>query len=151
MFYQALHHSSSPTVSFNVTRQSTPSAGRGRGSRTYRASNLSGRGRGRRPPHCQLCLTNGHYANMCPRLSSFASQPPAINDDLAKAFAAQCHVTSAAPDWYVDSDATDHMTATTDNVSNATPASVPILSLLEIISAFQSRIPVLLVYLIIWS
>ncbi|PWA54489.1 ribonuclease H-like domain-containing protein [Artemisia annua] len=48
---------------------------------------------------------------------------PLFDDDLAKAFVAQCHVASGAPDWYVDSGATDHMTATTDNITNVTPAS----------------------------
>ncbi|KAJ9556147.1 hypothetical protein OSB04_010761 [Centaurea solstitialis] len=124
LFSQALHRSSSPTVAFTATHQSQPSAGRGRGGRSSRAPNQNGgRGRGRRPPHCQLCRTNGHYANLCPQLSSFASRPPAVNDELAKAFAAHCHVTTATPDWYVDSGATDHMTATSDNVTNATPAS----------------------------
>ncbi|GKG61310.1 hypothetical protein Tco_0619035, partial [Tanacetum coccineum] len=28
---------------------------------------------------------------------------PVIDDDLAKAFVSQCHVGSAAPDWYVNS------------------------------------------------
>ncbi|GJU66919.1 putative RNA-directed DNA polymerase [Tanacetum coccineum] len=123
MFYQALHRSSSPTVAFTATHQPPPSAGRGRGGRSARAPNeTGGRCRGRRPPHCQLCQTNGHYANNYPQLPSFASQTPVIDDDLAKAFVAQCYVGSAALDWYVDSGATDHMTATTDNVTNVTPA-----------------------------
>ncbi|GJW31652.1 retrovirus-related pol polyprotein from transposon TNT 1-94 [Tanacetum coccineum] len=123
LFYQALHRSSSPTVAFTATHQPPPSAGRGRGGRSARAPNeTGGRGRGRRPPHCQLCRTNGYYANKCPQLPSFASQSPVIDDNLAKAFVAQCHVGFAAPDWYVDSSATDHMTATTDNVTNVTPA-----------------------------
>ncbi|GKB04384.1 retrovirus-related pol polyprotein from transposon TNT 1-94 [Tanacetum coccineum] len=48
---------------------------------------------------------------------------PVIDDDLAKAFVSQCHVGSIAPNWYVDSGATDYMTTTTDNITNVTPAS----------------------------
>ncbi|GJW67898.1 hypothetical protein Tco_0122322 [Tanacetum coccineum] len=48
---------------------------------------------------------------------------PVIDDEIAKAFVSQCHVGSAAPDWYVDSGATYHMTTTTDNITNVTPAS----------------------------
>lgn len=43
---------------------------RGRGGKTSRGGGGRGRG-GRRPPHCQLCRTNGHYASSCPDLSSY--------------------------------------------------------------------------------
>nr|GEX36814.1 putative ribonuclease H-like domain-containing protein [Tanacetum cinerariifolium] len=91
---------SSPTFTFTATHQPPPLAGRGRGGRSTRAPNeTGGRGRRRYPPHCQLCRTNGHFVNKCPQLPSFASQSPVNDDDLAKAFVAQCHVGSAAPDW----------------------------------------------------
>ncbi|PWA91410.1 hypothetical protein CTI12_AA080840 [Artemisia annua] len=82
-----------------------------------------GRGRGqqqRRPPHCQLCRTNGHYASACPELHSFASKAPS-DESLVKAFHAQCHVTDDSPDWRADSGATDYMVPPTDSVHNSTP------------------------------
>ncbi|GKA96928.1 zinc finger, CCHC-type containing LTR copia-type gag-polypeptide [Tanacetum coccineum] len=60
-----------------------------------RASNSNGgRGRGgRRPPHCQLCRTNGHYASSCPSLHTYASNAATSDANLAQAFTSQCHVT----------------------------------------------------------
>ncbi|KAM0054710.1 putative RNA-directed DNA polymerase [Helianthus debilis subsp. tardiflorus] len=63
----------------------------------------------RRAPHCQLCRTNGHYANKCPKLSSFAAASNR-DEDIAQAFHAQCQVTTDGPDWTADSGATSHMT-----------------------------------------
>lgn len=104
----------------SLTRQGIfPSSGfRGRGGRNPRG----GRGRGRRPPHCQLCRTNGHYANSCPQLASFANASPSRDSDLARAFHAQCHVNTLAPDWYVDSGALDHMVSSSASVTNSTPS-----------------------------
>nr|GEY99451.1 putative zinc finger, CCHC-type [Tanacetum cinerariifolium] len=82
---------------------------------------LALRGRGRRPPHCQLCRTKGHYANKCPDLPQYATKATTNESDLANAFHAQCHVTSLSLDWYVDSEATDHMTSSLENVNNTTP------------------------------
>ncbi|KAI3806022.1 hypothetical protein L1987_21912 [Smallanthus sonchifolius] len=66
----------------------------------------------------QLHWTTSHYANACPKLSSFASQTAPNSDDLATSFDAHCHVNTSRPDWYVDSGATDHMTTSTETVSN---------------------------------
>ncbi|GJU90139.1 retrovirus-related pol polyprotein from transposon TNT 1-94 [Tanacetum coccineum] len=90
-----------------------------------RASNSNGgRGRGgRRPPHCQLCRTNGHYASSCPSLHTYASNAATSDANLAQAFTSQCHVTQGHPDWYVDSGATAHMTSSPDNVSHSAPHS----------------------------
>ncbi|KAI3719151.1 hypothetical protein L6452_20045 [Arctium lappa] len=120
LFVRAIHGSSSPAVAFSAhfPRQSLNS--RGRGSRGSRGSRNIG-GRGRRSPHCQLCRKDGHYANFCPNLATYATQAPSTDDQLARAFHAQCHVTSGGPDWYVDSGATDHMTASSDSVSSPTP------------------------------
>ncbi|XP_076884115.1 putative serine/threonine-protein kinase CST [Bidens hawaiensis] len=74
----------------------------------------------RRPPNCQLCRTDGHYANKCPRVSSFASASN-TNEDITQAFQAQCHVTTEAPDWLADSVATTHMTNSTGPLHNTIP------------------------------
>nr|KAJ0209912.1 hypothetical protein LSAT_V11C400165660 [Lactuca sativa] len=108
LFLKSLHDSSPPPVAFSaVTDPKSITLNRGRGGRSSRG----GRGRGRRPPHCQLCRINGHFANACPNLASLATRAPSMDLDLAKAFNAQCHVTSAGPCWYVDSGASDHMTS----------------------------------------
>lgn len=120
LFLKSLHGSTTPTVAFTAQSRDTP-VNRGRGGRSSRG----GRGRGRRSPRCQLCRLDGHYANVCPRLATYVTPPPVSDDHLAKAFHAQCHVSSAGPDWYVDSAATDHMTSSSSTVSQAAPYSGP--------------------------
>ncbi|GKA27962.1 zinc finger, CCHC-type containing LTR copia-type gag-polypeptide [Tanacetum coccineum] len=94
------------------------------GGRSNRGNHSRGRGRGhnRRPPHCQLCLTNGHYATTCPSLYTYATQAsPSSDESLAKAFHAQCHVNTNTPNWHVDSGATDHMTPACDSLHHSSP------------------------------
>ncbi|GJS69024.1 retrovirus-related pol polyprotein from transposon TNT 1-94 [Tanacetum coccineum] len=52
-----------------------------------------------RPPHCQLCHTNGYYASSCPSLYTYASNAAISDANLAQAFTSQCHVNSWHPDW----------------------------------------------------
>ena len=91
LFLKSIHGAVTPTVAFSA--QSTDSqASRGRGGRNFRLS----------PPHCQLCRTNGHYANACSQLNRFASSIPGFpapgsDANFARAFHAQCHVTSSGP------------------------------------------------------
>ncbi|GKA34825.1 zinc finger, CCHC-type containing LTR copia-type gag-polypeptide, partial [Tanacetum coccineum] len=101
---------------------SNNSHGRG-GSFSSRGTSSRGRGRGqnRRPPHCQLCRTNGYYASACPSLATYATQASTTDESLAKAFHAQCHVTTNSPDWHVDSRATDHMTSSCDSLNYEAP------------------------------
>ncbi|KAI3700963.1 hypothetical protein L2E82_45604 [Cichorium intybus] len=113
IFLRSLHGSGPPPVAFNT--QTTPTHNKGRG-RSFR----SGRGRGRRPPYCQLCHTKGHYASACPQLATFASHAPVFDTEFAKAFHVQCHATSSGPDWFVESGATDHMTTSTDSITQPT-------------------------------
>ncbi|KAM0045580.1 putative RNA-directed DNA polymerase [Helianthus debilis subsp. tardiflorus] len=86
--------------------QSTGSYNRGQSSNsTNQSSTVS-----RRPPHCQLCRTNGHYANKCPKLATFVASA-AGTEDIAHAFHAQCHLQNEeAPDWATDTGADRHMT-----------------------------------------
>ncbi|GJZ67929.1 uncharacterized mitochondrial protein-like protein [Tanacetum coccineum] len=73
------------------------------------------------PPHCQLYKSQGYYASSCLKLTSYADSANPIDDTLACAFHAQCHFLSAAPDWYVDLGASDHMATSSDYVSNPKP------------------------------
>ncbi|GKB81282.1 putative RNA-directed DNA polymerase, partial [Tanacetum coccineum] len=67
------------------------------GGRAGNSNGGIGRG-GRRPPHCQLCRTNGHYASSCPSLHTYASNAATSDANLAQAFTSQCHVTQGHPD-----------------------------------------------------
>ncbi|PWA80596.1 zinc finger, CCHC-type, Gag-polypeptide of LTR copia-type [Artemisia annua] len=98
-----LNGSTVQPVAFNTTtrastRQQTEhssSHGRGRNNYSNRGGSSRGRGRGyRRPPHCQLCRQEGHYATQCPDLNTFASRPAAVDANLARAFQAQCNMVS---------------------------------------------------------
>ncbi|KAM0036814.1 putative RNA-directed DNA polymerase [Helianthus debilis subsp. tardiflorus] len=118
LFIQSLYGSTSPIVAFNARVDRTQFNNHGCGARSPRG----GRGHGRRPPHCQLCRKDGHFANNCPQLASFTQQAPGNDSELAKAFLAQCHVTTSGPDWSVaDTGATDHMLNSTDNIIKPEP------------------------------
>ncbi|GKC23992.1 putative RNA-directed DNA polymerase [Tanacetum coccineum] len=80
-----------------------------------------GRGQNRHPPHCQLCHTNGHYASACLSLATNTTQASTTDESVAKAFHAQCHVTTKSLDWHVDLGATDHMTSSCDSLNHAAP------------------------------
>ncbi|GKC20109.1 putative RNA-directed DNA polymerase [Tanacetum coccineum] len=93
LFLQSLHGTPTQPAGFHVETTNTNSAQGG--GRSNRGNHSRGRGRGhnQRPPHCQLCLTNGHYATTCPSLYTYATQAsPSSDESLAKAFYAQCHV-----------------------------------------------------------
>lgn len=121
LFLQSLHGTPTPPAAFHVQNTNNNYAqGRGRSVNSH-GNNSRGRGRGRRPPHCQLCRTNGHYASSCPNLHTYATKANSSDDSLAKAFHAQCHVTTNTPDWHADSGATDHMTPTCDSLNHVAP------------------------------
>ncbi|KAJ9542434.1 hypothetical protein OSB04_028940 [Centaurea solstitialis] len=118
LFMAVLHHQ----WHSRLTPTGSPSPSRGRGGRfSHAPNNVSGRGgwgRGHRPPHCQLCRQDGHYANTRLRLASYATQAISSDNNLASPFLTQCHVSSSGLDWYVDSGATYHMTPSTQTVTN---------------------------------
>nr|GEX10152.1 hypothetical protein [Tanacetum cinerariifolium] len=102
-FLQSVTGPTAAPVAFVATSthgSSSHNANRGRGGRTqYRGGSNRGRSRGnRRPPHCQLCRTDGHYAPQCLDLHTFANRPPTIDANLAQAFQAQCNVSTSSPD-----------------------------------------------------
>ncbi|XP_022031504.1 uncharacterized protein LOC110932482 [Helianthus annuus] len=88
IFMLSLHGTQQLSVAF--TAQSHRSGNQSRSNPNSSYSNRghgrgrsAGRGHGRRPPHCQLCRTVGHYANLCPNLASFAKQDAPIDANLA--------------------------------------------------------------------
>ncbi|GJV61904.1 retrovirus-related pol polyprotein from transposon TNT 1-94 [Tanacetum coccineum] len=92
MFLQSLHGSATPPAAFFSQQQNRSGFTRGR-QQGYsrgggRGSNQNGgRGRGgRHPPHCQLCITNRHYASSCPDLHTYASNISTSDANLAQAF-----------------------------------------------------------------
>ncbi|KAD3068636.1 hypothetical protein E3N88_36516 [Mikania micrantha] len=118
LFLKSIHATESPTVAFNSR---SIRGGRGGRGGQFRPPSSGGRGRGRRTPHCQLCRQDGHYANHCPTLPSFASQAAPAASDIANAFLAQCHVASSSPDWIADTGATDHMNQAATNLHKSAP------------------------------
>ncbi|XP_076886107.1 uncharacterized protein LOC143535854 [Bidens hawaiensis] len=115
IFLETLNGHSTPQATFSAqssqfsshSKSPRDSSQRGR----FRGSS-SGRGRvtnTRRPPHCQLCRKDGHYASACPSLASYAQRVVPLDANLAQAFHAQCHITPNTPDWTADSGATVHM------------------------------------------
>ncbi|GJT08980.1 retrovirus-related pol polyprotein from transposon RE1 [Tanacetum coccineum] len=95
MFLQSISDSFVAPVAFNTTHRSSIDSSRGRGSirdrSLYHGSFNRGRGRGtRRPPHCQLCRTKGHYANEFPDLATYARAhmtPSLTNLDAVSSYA----------------------------------------------------------------
>ena len=120
LFLQTVNGSTVQPVAFNTTnrastgQQTEHSSSRGRGRNNYsnRGGSSRGRGRGyRRPPHCQLCRQEGHYATQCPDINTFENRPATIDANLARAFQAQWNVATQSPDWCVDSRASSYMTS----------------------------------------
>ncbi|XP_071729369.1 uncharacterized protein [Rutidosis leptorrhynchoides] len=104
LFLQSVSDSVVAHVAFNTasSNNSTNITSRGRGKSYMRGSSSRGMGRGnRRPTHCQLCRTDGHYAKKCPDIQTFAR-------GLATLDANQYNTT---PNWYVDTGASAHMTS----------------------------------------
>ncbi|KAJ0545404.1 putative RNA-directed DNA polymerase [Helianthus annuus] len=122
LFTQNLHGTTTPPAAFHVQGKRDSSL-QSRSLSSYRGSSSRGRGRSKnnRQPRCQLCRTYGHYASACPDLRSYATQSPALDDSLVKAFHAKCHVTEDTPDWTGDTRATDYMTPTPDCLHYSTP------------------------------
>lgn len=135
MFQQSMESSGASPVAFaasNQQRKSTHSTNN-RGSPSQQVSGLSSSGsqnryqqpspgnngkgqRPKRPPHCQICRTNGHYADACP--DRYASKSPTAAN-IAEAFQSGCSLGSpTTSDWYLDTGATAHMTASTTSLSD---------------------------------
>lgn len=105
------------TVIFTISGQ-----GRSRGSENLiTCDNYNNNRGGRRPPHCQLCRTQGHYAGSCPNLASYAAAATPFDDSMGQVFHAPYHVSTMSPNWYVDSGASDHMTNSSDSIFNLKP------------------------------
>ncbi|KAF5821146.1 putative RNA-directed DNA polymerase [Helianthus annuus] len=123
IFLQTINTQTTPQAAFSAhtnrpsnrtQTHSSRDSSRGR----FRGSS-SNRGRfqqNRRPPHCQLCRKDGHYANACPNLATYAQRATPLDAHLAQAFNAQCNVN---PDWTADSGATTHMLRSTDGLDEA--------------------------------
>ncbi|RVW80531.1 putative mitochondrial protein [Vitis vinifera] len=117
---RSLKSSEPTTATFTTTNRSrttshgTPFAFRSnqRGHSHSHNNNSSNRGRtysghGGRPPRCQICRIEGHYADRC-------NQRYARTDSsahLAKAFNTSCSLSGPkAADWFLDTEASAHMT-----------------------------------------
>ncbi|GKB69844.1 uncharacterized mitochondrial protein-like protein [Tanacetum coccineum] len=115
--------SSSPaTVAFVAeSGRSSSSSGHGFSPRSGRGGRSGGRGRGHRPPHCQLYRQTGHYADKCPDLYTFANRGYSLDANLAQAFHAKCGVYDDSSYWFVDSGASTHMTSSSASLDSTMP------------------------------
>ncbi|GJR59577.1 ribonuclease H-like domain-containing protein [Tanacetum coccineum] len=99
LFRSSLHGTITPSAAFNAQHNITNSQDRGH---AFSSRGMSSRGRGcgsnRRPPHYQLCRTNGQYASSCPSIASYTTQASSTDESLARAFHAQCNVTTNSLD-----------------------------------------------------
>ncbi|KAJ0448581.1 putative transcription factor interactor and regulator CCHC(Zn) family [Helianthus annuus] len=139
LFVKALHGSSSHSVAFFAQTQTPKSgcsgqfrpnyrpgrSGKYRPNRPTPSGSWSGRDSGqfwsKRPPTCQLCRKQGHYATQCYQLQSFAASGNISEANLAHAFHAQCTI----PDWTGDTGASDHMVPNNNSLSGSTPTQGP--------------------------
>ncbi|XP_076949297.1 uncharacterized protein LOC143621895 [Bidens hawaiensis] len=121
LFLQTLNTQSPPPAAFSAQSNrfsQHPKSSCGSSSGRFRGSSYR-RGRSttnRRPPYCQLCRKDGHYASSCPNLASYAQRVTPLDANLAQAFHAQCNVN---PDWTADSGATAHMLRSTDGLDES--------------------------------
>lgn len=120
LFVASLHSSNPSPIAFAAQKQNS-SHGKGKSGRFSHRDLSSSKGRPRRPPHCQLCRREGHYANSCPDLGSFAQKSSYSAANLAQAFHANCNLNDSTPDWYVDSGATAHMAPSTTTMDSSVP------------------------------
>ncbi|GKD73809.1 ribonuclease H-like domain-containing protein [Tanacetum coccineum] len=99
LFRLSLHDTTTRPTAFNAQHNITNSQGHGHAF-SSRGTSLRGRGCGsnRRPPHYQLCRTNGQYASSCPSIASYTTQASSTDESLARAFHAQCNVTTNSLD-----------------------------------------------------
>ena len=68
---------------------------------------------------------NDHYANVFPRIATYATHPPTSKDHLVNAFCAQSHVSSTGLDWYFNIDVINHMTYSSSSVTHVAPYLSP--------------------------
>ncbi|KAJ0502254.1 putative transcription factor interactor and regulator CCHC(Zn) family [Helianthus annuus] len=112
LFLQTLNGPNVPPAAFSTQSSQfnanfKPSRDSSQRGRSCGSSYTRGRSTSRRPPHCQLCRKEGHYASSCPTLSSYAQRAAIpLDANLAQAFHAQCNIVPNTPHWKADSGAT---------------------------------------------
>ncbi|KAJ0490671.1 putative RNA-directed DNA polymerase [Helianthus annuus] len=119
IFLQTINTSNTPQAAFSAysNRPSQKQPSQSSRSRFRGSSSTHGRSsHNKRPPHCQLCRKDGHYASACPNLASYAQRATPLDAHLAQAFNAQCNIN---PDWTADSGATTHMLRSTNALNEA--------------------------------
>ncbi|XP_068645125.1 uncharacterized protein [Aristolochia californica] len=75
----------------------------------------------RRPPHCQICRQEGHYADRCRQRYSRDDEPRS-EAFLADSFHSACSLSeNQSSDWVVDTGASAHMTPTHTSLDQSVP------------------------------
>uniref|UniRef100_A0A2N9HM89 Integrase catalytic domain-containing protein n=1 Tax=Fagus sylvatica TaxID=28930 RepID=A0A2N9HM89_FAGSY len=117
LFQRSLEPSATTAAAFTATSRgrasnhghfsSNRSNQQGRSNNHSSNRGRSNSGQGRRPPRCQICRTEGHYADRCHQ--RYARTDSSAH--LAEAFNASCSLSETNPsDWYLDTGASAHMT-----------------------------------------
>ncbi|GKC16752.1 retrovirus-related pol polyprotein from transposon TNT 1-94 [Tanacetum coccineum] len=122
LFIKSVHGSSSfslATVAF-VAESGRFSSSFGRGF-SHHGGRSGGRGRGRRPPHCQLCRQTSHYADKCLDLHTFSNRGSSLDANLEQAFHAKCGVYDDCSNWFIDSGASTHMASSSASLDSTMP------------------------------
>ncbi|XP_075666058.1 uncharacterized protein LOC142635884 [Castanea sativa] len=128
LFQKSLEPPAHSAAAFTAARTSSHRGGgfshlkRGRGNGFSSDSSSHGQGRAntnpsRRPPRCQICHLEGHYADRC-RQRYDRHEPTA---HLAEAFTSSCSLSgNDASDWFLDTGASAHMTPAHSNLDHST-------------------------------
>jgi hypothetical protein len=130
LFQKSLESSVPSAIAFTASRGSSQRGGgssryrRGRGNGPSHDSSSHGQGRaqpsqGHRPPRCQICCLEGHYADRCKQRYDLHQHDPSAH--LAEAFNALCSVSGTeASDWFLDIGASAHMTPAHSTLDQST-------------------------------
>jgi transposase InsO family protein len=130
LFQKSLESPMPTAAAFTASRGSSQRGGgssryrRGRGNGLSHDSSSHGQGRvqpsqGRRPPRCQICRLEGHYADRCRQRYDRHQHEPSAH--LAEAFNVLCSVFEPeASDWFLDTGASAHMTPTHSTLDQST-------------------------------
>lgn len=119
---QHSHHTGSSSHQKNSGHFPQGNNNRGGGHQNRGGFHSGGHGNGgiHRPPRCQICHLEGHYADKCTQ--RYDRVPPLTSTNLAEAFHAGCNIApSTSFDWYVDTGASAHMTPNANILNSSTP------------------------------
>ena len=105
LFQKSLDNHDPPTTAFTATYHGQPHLAfrnqsrhqSGRHSSSHHGNGRSNSRQGRRPPHCQICHQEGHYADKCNQQYTWGGAPISTTTNLTEAFKASCSLNGPKP------------------------------------------------------